>query len=144
MPSATRSWRQRWLYTPIPTRRRPGEPHTPGRPAVVGRRCALPGILTPFTATATAGEGLFSAAFSGGGEDRARFKGGKPSPSVPPSSSAKISKTQSLSRPSARPDPLRLRLRLPEGLGREAGVRTQWSQCALFHFGYYNVVTKVE
>jgi hypothetical protein len=79
--------------------------------------CALPGTWTPFTVNAGADKALFSAAFNRGGEDRARFEGGKRSPSASPSSSVKMSKTQSLPRPSARPDLPRLWLRLPEGLG---------------------------
>jgi hypothetical protein len=62
----------------------------------------------------------FSAAFEGREEDRDRFEDGEPSPSVPPSSSAKTSKNQSPSRLSGWPDPLRLRLRLPEGLAMES------------------------
>jgi hypothetical protein len=60
---------------------------------------ALPGIWTPFTAAA--GRGWFSVTSNGRGEDRARFEDGEPSPSVPLSSSATTSKTQSLPRPSA-------------------------------------------
>jgi hypothetical protein len=89
--------------------------------------CALPGICAPFSATAAAGDGLFSADSDGRGEDRARLEAGEPLPSVPPSSSAKTSKTQSLPRPSARPDPLGLRLRLPRGLALKYSCADGWS-----------------
>ena len=64
--------------------------------------------------------GLFPAASDGQEKDRARFKAGEPSPSVPPSSSAKTSKTQSLSRPSAQSDLPRLQRRLSEELAMQS------------------------
>jgi hypothetical protein len=90
-----------------------------------GSPCALLGICAPFSATAAVGDGLFLAASDGRGEDRARFEAGEPS------SSAKTSKTQSLSRPSARPDPLGLRLRLPRGLALKSPCADGWSTMPL-------------
>ena len=75
--------------------------------------------------TAAVGGVRFSVTSNGRGEGRARFKDGEPSLSL--SSSAKTSKTQSLSRPSTRSDPLRLRLRLPQGFAMGSSYRGEWS-----------------
>jgi hypothetical protein len=99
--------------------------------------CTLVGICTPFTTTAAAGGGPFSAASNGRGEDRARFEDGEPSPSDRPSSSAKTSKAQSLPRLSARPGPLRLRLRLPEGLAMESPSVDRWSCLSSSNVAHY-------
>ena len=75
----------------------------------------------------TAGEDLFSAAFNEKEKDRAHFKDGKPSLLVSLSSSTKTLKTKSLSRPSARSNPLRLRLCLLERLTIESPYIDGWS-----------------